>query len=273
MDATTQALLEAHQRRQQTNQSLLTQVVAVPEEVVAEPEKFDEMPPTAKPTQKAKRPKKTKQTKAETTFQVNRTPVPLIRQLYSFLRDEMGLRPNYILDPSAGDGRFQKVALEEKFWPDVRTVGVEPRVEEEPGFEVGPATKHLWHQQTFEQALEHLGWFDLAVTNPPFMNLAPKDGKSWIPQLLQISKVVVILAQNDLGQRSTAGAELFTEYPPAYQLRIRGAVGFRDDGGTDARDYSWFIWIKNAPRLAIMSNRPQWVTIDLPRLPSGDRKL
>ncbi len=261
------AVLQARLSRRQ--EALENAPMALPEDVVQSPEVFAE----PQPTQKAKKPRKTKQTKTEVAFQVNRTPVPLIRQLYTFLRDEMSLRPTYILDPSAGDGRFQKVALEEKFWPDARTVGVEPRLEEEPGFPVGPASKHLWHQQTFEQAIEHLGWFDLAATNPPFVNLAPKDGTSWIPQLLQIASVVVVLAQNDLGQRSVAGAELFTEYPPTYQLRIRGSIGFREDGGTDMRDYSWFIWVKGAPRLGIIGNRPQWICVDLPRLPTTERKL
>lgn len=265
-----QKQLSERMARRAQQPELVNQVTPLPEEVVENPEVFVEQ---TKPTQKARKHRKTKQSDVEVAFQVNRTPLPLIRQLYCFLRDDLGLRPNYILDPCAGDGRFQQVALEPAFFPDACTVGVEPRVEEVSPFPVGPASKHLWHQQTFEAAQEHLGWFDLAAGNPPFMCLTPKDGKSWVPQLLKFAKVVVLLGQDDLGQRSVAGAELFNEYPPTYQLRIRGAIAFREDGHTDARDYSWWIWMRGAPRLAIVGNRPQWICIDLPRLASPERKL
>lgn len=206
-------------------------------------------------------------------YEADLTPEPVVHQWLVRLRDVDGLDPRSMLDPSAGDGVFGKVARQ--VWPDVRIVAVEPRPECR---EYLVAHCDVVETMSLEAYLARgTGWFDLIVTNPPF-TLALR----WVPMLrrllgadgllsfLQLSE----LGQRGLGKRGEDSCALFDANRPTAQFRIPGAIGYRGPGinpktnkphGADMRSYSWWMW-------TMLSYRQGWHGDQLPRLPSCDRK-
>ncbi len=191
------------------------------------------------------------------------TPIAVVLQWLIYLRDQVGLEPKRILDPSAGAGAFGRCAR--VVWPDAKLTAVEIRWEE-----IDTCRKH--YDGTFIQ--DFLEWtntyeepFDLIITNPPF-----KFWEAFLRRSLELAApdgYISFLGLNGIGQRSEDGTKMFEEIAPIRQSRIQGSLGFRDmDGlnvkgkpnGTDLRDYSWWTfqpedtgpgaWLgENLPRL------------------------
>lgn len=205
--------------------------------------------------------------------QADFTPAPIVRQGLEFVAArlwESGLpAPKTILDPFAGGGVFAMVARE--IWPEAQITSFEAREEELPSLQrhnnitlIGDAVKLM--ETRAELGLK----YDLIATNPPFRLIAPnEEGKVPLPilmqRLLNPTGMMVLLGQNDVGQRSKAGEKLFRDLPPAWQARICGSISFRGKG-VDQRDYSFFAW-QELERGADGA----WQTFNLPRLPSKDR--
>jgi len=177
------------------------------------------------------------------------------------------------LDPSSGSGVFGLEARHVFGHLDLHTTGIEIRTEE------GPCVSKNYDRAIvgagFAEVAPDLepGSFDLIGTNPPF-TLFPDFLRVSIP-LLSESGVLMMLGLSTWGQ-SAEGAELFDEYPPNYQLRVTGRIGFRGPGvnpktkkpwGSDQRDYSWWVWQKNAPD----RDEGDWISRNLPTLPTAHR--
>ncbi len=194
-------------------------------------------------------------------YEIGLTPEAVVRQWLVQLRDHEGMDPRTMLDPSAGDGVFGKIARE--VWPNVHLVAVELR---EECWKYLEANYDVILRGTLEQYTMGLGTFDLIVTNPPFSLALP-----WVPMLrkhLVDDGLLSFLHLSDLGQRGEKNGKLFKADLPVLQSRIPGAIGFRGPGinpetgkrfGTDMRSYSWWLWEKLGLRRAWLSNQ-------LPRL-------
>ena len=199
------------------------------------------------------------------------TPTPVVRQLFQYLYTDGGTHyptaGDVFLDPSAGAGVFGMVCAElcKNF---VRRIAVEPRCEE-----YGNLAQHYhetWRGTLLSGAamLADIGPVDLVATNPPFSH-AIEFVRRLLPCLSE-SGEMWLLQLDDFGQRSRAGRDLFASWEtrPTDQLRITGTIGFRPDGKTDSRSYSWWGW----RREDMCKHRGTWSTRNLPCLPAQDRK-
>ena len=192
--------------------------------------------------------------------QKNYTPPGVVAQMASFMRDDLQIWPNTVLDPSAGSGVFGRVTRH--IWRPRRVVGVEVRDEEGAKLRGNYTEVHI---ASYEAELFEPASFDLIFTNPPFplwreyvatamLHLAPG---GWL----------VMLGLRSWGSRSVEGYELFEEWRPTIEARIPATLGFRDRNDakntTDTRDYSWWCW-KNVRQ---DKDGPGWLSFNLPRLP------
>jgi hypothetical protein len=193
-------------------------------------------------------------------YQRDYTPTPVVDQgVRSLLRVLPDLKKaESVLDPSAGSGAFGSVFS--KTIPRARTCAVESRREEEwwlgrnyDEYEIGDFKRHRTH--------------DLVVTNPPF-SLWEEFVETGL-RCLNEGGILMLLGLTSWGSRSISGYETFMRYPPSLQMRITGTVAFQGPGrGTDTRDYCWWVWNHNAEgRVGEF-----WLSTNLPRLPSGDRR-
>lgn len=208
------------------------------------------------------------------------TPTPVARQLMTFLRDTMDFTPERHLDPCSGAGVFSMVARE--VFPHVSSVAIEVRPEEREHVKrnadvgmVGDALALLDAPRGFSRS------FGLVASNPAF-SLLPE----LLPRVLRHTRrlgLVAFLGLNSLSQRGKESCKLFQRYPPRWQLRILGPIDFRGGQinpksgkpyGADPRSYSYWIWRADGEggSISMRHHLGGWRTIDLPWLPSSDRK-
>lgn len=84
---------------------------------------------------------------------------------------------------------------------------------------------------------------------------------------LTATGAVALLGLSQWGQSAEAQAHL-ARWSPALQLRLGGRPAFRQDGKTDSREYSLWVWLRQAPILLRTSRRrPSWLTLQLDPLP------
>lgn len=194
---------------------------------------------------------------------------------------EADSKPVQFLDPSAGSGVFSSVFFD-IMWARLKgevpiaCTNIEPRREEElPLLQLGHphwgCTFETWLAMWAVRDARKAPKYDCIATNPPFTKLAPKDGDSWIPKLLDLLQpygCLILYAKDELGQRSKAGTKLFKDYPPFAQYRVAGPVSHREDNKADSRCYSFWVWAgRGAPKV------DYWITENLPLLPTASRQL
>lgn len=195
-------------------------------------------------------------------YMVDYTPGPVALQGARALA-ELIESPRRILDPSAGAGVFGQVFRQ--VWPEAKTVGVEPK-REEAWFLSCNYDEYLIDEFEGAEGALYRHDFDLVMTNPPFHSW-----EAFIPTALSLVRqggLVCFLGLTSWGSRSTSGAELFEHYTPIAQFRISGAVSYRPKG-SDMRDYCWWVFRRQASSVV---DAKCWVALNLPRLPSSDRK-
>lgn len=195
------------------------------------------------------------------------TPTPVVEQLFAYLR-EYGYATDgmHYLDPSAGAGVFGMVAS--RMFPSSLRCAIEPRGEEMENITKYYGKIQCGTLQSAQEMLDGLGPFDLIATNPPFSH-AVDFVRRLLPHLTKTGELW-LLQLDDFGQRSREGHDLFANWEtrPTCQLRIAGSLGFRSDGKTDSRSYSWWGWCREDQG----KHRNGWHCVNLPRLPAKDRK-
>lgn len=220
-------------------------------------------------------------------FQADYSPAAVVLQGLQYIKGICN--PLTMLDCAAGAGIFAKCG--KLVWPGVHVTSIEPREEEkEHLLECSDVViiDYLENQINCDSDTYENARWDLIITNPPFCKIAPKNWReeSWVPKLLKLLKAARIdddgtilskpfvgfYALDDVGQRSVAAEEFFREYPPCLQLRVCGPISHRADGKVDQRDYSWWFW-DGLERLRDPNGYPMWLTVNLPRLSSDQRRL
>lgn len=211
-------------------------------------------------------------------LEVDYTPPAVAVQLLLGLRSELAdlgvvWTPRRALDPAAGSGCWGR-AMRAVLGLDVEIVGVEPRTSEEANFNAYDAAFALELARFIECVRGPCKPFDLVATNPPFSAFEPE--AFWPLKLLEAGllhsgSIVALLGLSSWGQSEGAAATL-RSWSPMLQLRLGGRPAFRADGGTDAREYSFWVWSCADGRGRVLGARPAWRTIQLPTLPTALRR-
>ena len=209
------------------------------------------------------------------------TPAGVVDQFFAWLCDGVSMRPfdaskvEEILDPAAGAGVYGMVAR--KYFPRARFTAIELREEERPHLE-------RWYDEVhIGNALDVLARFaaegrrfGVISTNPAFTLFGDyaRLGKQLLVQDPAAPGVLALLYLTQWGQ-AREHWPLITETRPSAQVRVGGRVGFRGRGnGSDARDYSHYVW---SLRQAITLDEEgevagvSWDTHQLPPLPKDAR--
>lgn len=202
-------------------------------------------------------------------YEVDLTPLPVIRQRLVMMRDEEGYEPETILDPCAGYGAFGEVCRE--VWPGVMVFGHELR---STAVTYLDANGHYTGGVVCGDfvASVHAGRFDLCVGNPPYTLC-----EQFVRAGIQRAARVELLMPSAFGD-SKAGAELFLDHEPGTQYRVPGRVRFRSglnpDTGkpwtADMRGVSWWGW--DIDRIIDRIIPHGWHAQNMPILPAADRR-
>lgn len=197
-------------------------------------------------------------------YEVDLTPLPVIRQRLVMMRDEEGYEPKTILDPCAGYGAFGKVCAE--VWPKARICAFEIRQEAVPFLRVNGYYNNVSCRDFV--AHEYAGYFDLCVGNPPY-TLCEQFTRAGILG----ARRVELLMPSAFGD-SRAGSDLFLDHKPDTQHRVPGRVRFRaglnpatrKPWTADMRGVSWWGWYVDTPYA------DGWRGQNMPYLPAADRR-
>ena len=212
-------------------------------------------------------------------LEVDYTPPAVAVQALLALRDHgfLGDDCRRVLDPAAGSGCWGRAARA-VLGPVPYLVGVEPRLCEE-GNIGNRAAYNMGHSLTLERFIEwrgERGWsrrapFDLIATNPPFSAF-----ESYWPTMLRDAGLVapgglvVLYGLTQWGQ-SAQGIANLRRWSPSMQFRCGGRIAHRENGKTDAREYSVWVWdVEDRQRPG--RGRPRWSTEQLPELPLEMRR-
>lgn len=173
------------------------------------------------------------------------TPGPVVRQALTWIANIH--EPTRILDPSAGSGVFGQQAR--TLWPGAFSWAVEKRGEEKANLKrhydevcTGDFRKVIPGMPHEEEP------FDLVATNPPFTLFIHLAEHAF--RILPRNGVLMLLGLTDVMARARAKVSWCRENPPTYELRIGGAIKFRNGINpntgkpytADQRSYSWFAW-------------------------------
>lgn len=206
------------------------------------------------------------QTSRDKEFEVNLTPIGVVRQGLSTLKKRWGLEVNTFLDPSAGGGVYCQVVRE--LWPDAYIVACEAR-EEQRGVLSSVADEVFIGEFDVNQLTK---WnFDLISSNTPFSKT-----RYWVADVYAsfTSGHLVFLDKTQAFQRSVAGVGFLFEYVPLLELRIGQGIQFREKSGTDGVCYSHWCW-DLADRVVVnpeAGELPEWTSVQLPLLSAAERK-
>jgi predicted RNA methylase len=191
-------------------------------------------------------------------FEVNYTPISVVRQCLTKLKQRHDLKVKSFLDPSAGSGVYCKVVRE--LWPSAYICAVEPREEEREGL------LKLADDVTID-TFDHASWspnsFDLIATNPPFTFT-----HALVRSIIEngLCDMLFLLDKTQAFQRSKAGVKLLEDCPPAEEYRIAQSIRFRAKGSGDSICYSHWLWNLNTASLG------HWNAIQLPLLDAAERR-
>jgi hypothetical protein len=217
---------------------------------------------------------------------LNLTPRPVVRQGLIYLRDQMGVLPKVVIDPSAGAGVFGAVARE--VWPKAHLVGIELDADMAA---LAQRNYDEFHHGDFETYAAGASFNDdaLVTSNPPFEHFARFEGpktdpqlKSWVPIALKLAPLVWLYGKESVGIRIQSQEQLFAALPPVLETRVSGYVRHRGRGvGSDSHAYAWWLWVVSGQLQnmvtgwlpAALEEMPAgtWPTLNLPRLPAMDR--
>lgn len=215
-------------------------------------------------------------------MKLNLTPRPVVRQGLIYLRDQMGVLPKVVIDPSAGAGVFGAVARE--VWPKAHLVGIELDADMAA---LAQRNYDEFHHGDFETYAAGASFNDdaLVTSNPPpegFARLRGEQLESWIPIALKLAPVAWLYGKENVGIRVLAQERLFSMLPPVLEARISGYVRHRGRGvGADSHAYAWWLWVVSGQLQnmvtgwlpAALEEMPDrtWPTLNLPRLTARER--
>lgn len=205
-------------------------------------------------------------------LEVDYTPPAVAVQALLALRDHgfLGDDCRRVLDPAAGSGCWGRAARA-VLGPVPHLVGVEPRATEEGNLVAYDAGFTLALERFVECARGPIKPFDLIATNPPFSAF-----ESYWPTMLRDAGLVapgglvVLYGLTQWGQ-SAQGIANLRRWSPSMQFRCGGRIAHRENGKTDAREYSVWVWdVEDRQRPG--RGRPRWSTEQLPELPLEMRR-
>lgn len=186
--------------------------------------------------------------------------------------EELGVwSPRRALDPAAGSGCWGR-AMRAVLGGGIVLHSVEPRESEAKNvietYDEVSSSKF----EAFIQLTRNL--YDLVVTNPPFSAFSPEE--FWPTMLLNAGllhagSIVALFGLSQWGQSAEA-IPMLRCWSPTLQLRLGGRPAFREDGKTDAREYSLWVWSCADGLRVRIGARPSWRTVQLPTLPAGMRR-
>jgi hypothetical protein len=178
------------------------------------------------------------------------TPEPLALAICQKLA-LAGLRPGYILEPSAGFGPFVRAAR--AVWPKVVIAAVEPREECLDRLR-GSGADLTAPARLEEQRFEPTSSPDLILGNPPY-SLAEKH----IDLLLGAMRPGAVLAF--LLRLPFLGADrngLLETWPPLAVWPVVPRPSFTGDGETEKIEYAVFVWAKGNESNRGVFSRVEW---------------
>lgn len=199
------------------------------------------------------------------------TPLPLVRQLLTTLRDRAGL-PVVLrfLEPGSGPAPFCKVARE--VWAAVHTTACDIRSRER---EFAEHNADRFIACSMLQLLEEpeRNGADLMSTNAPF-----PDAFDFAETGLALAPDVVLLLPDDWWKRKEDDPQEFIDRgldrALVCQLQIPGRIAFYGGSATDRVSYSWWHFSTHHDQLwRVYQGAPRrWRTEVLDMLPSDRRK-
>jgi hypothetical protein len=168
------------------------------------------------------------------------TPYPLALAICVRLRDDWGLNPSVVVEPSAGRGAFVRAARE--VWPGARIIAID--VDERsrgPCLRAGASSfiRASW-PKVARLLAGYRGGSLLIVGNPPYRQ-AQRHIDAAREQLIPGDALAFLLRLNFLG--STGRADWWREARDFAHLDpIAPRPSFRDGKGSDATEYAAFGW-------------------------------
>jgi hypothetical protein len=226
-------------------------------------------------------------------LEVDYTPPAVAVQLLLGLREvirwqrEVKLDVRCALDPAAGSGCWGR-AVRAVFGESAQLVGVEMRPSEEANLAAAYDTSFILTLERFvECARGGVQRFDLVAGNTPFTAFGTDDRAFWPTLLLDAGlltdhALVAFYGLSQWGQSAEAQQHI-AAWCPWLQLRLGGRPAHREDGKTDAREYSLWVWSvadrrlrqmrdRNAVGPVPLPTRASWRTVQLPALPVEYRR-
>ncbi len=162
-------------------------------------------------------------------------------------------KPKYVLDPGAGDGAISRVVREELNPESLLCI------------EMDPGRVYRLRQQGFQtQWCNYLHWspllvgdckkYDLIIGNPPYKLAMPfiQHSLRWLESG---GKVAMLLGISFMASKKR---RVWHEHNRSIVNILERRPSFTEDGGTDARDYAWFVWSKEGQYLR------QWDVLECP---------
>jgi len=165
------------------------------------------------------------------------TPYPLTEAALNYVRSGFGIyAPELILDPGAGLGVWGKAAR--GIWLSSPTiVGIEPERDTQPYYDMWYRDDYLSLAQQWRGNVKTRP--DLIVGNPPY-RLAQQFIEASRAIVAQHGLIVFLLRLNFLAGRLRR--EFWKRHQPGYVVVCIERPSFTHDGGSDATEYSLFVW-------------------------------